>query len=175
MNIHYRIVKVDPAAHGIVIRYFTDNVTEIDLANSFNEDGSVKLNADGYPLSTRTDILMSIYDTPAPSQEELEKRIMLSAPVDWLKLQEDIANPNVDTKLKEIRNLTGETKAFTTDQLTSLKTSIIDTENSEQSVARAHETIINLRDSLKVLVTEDPETVISLVEVINEVKKELNL
>ena len=121
MNIHYRIVRVDPAAHGIVIRYFTDNVTEIDLANSFNEDGTVKLNADGYPVSTRTDILMSIYDIPAPSQEEIERRIMLSAPVDWLKLQEDIKDPNVDTKMKDIRKLTGETKAFTSEQLTALK------------------------------------------------------
>ena len=46
MNIQYRIVKVDPEAHGVVIRYFTDKVTEMDLANSFNPDGTIKLNAD---------------------------------------------------------------------------------------------------------------------------------
>ena len=175
MNIHYRIVRVDPAAHGIVIRYFTDNVTENDLANSFNEDGSVKLNADGYPVSTRTDIQMSIYDTPAPSQEEIEKRIMLNAPVEWLKLQEDIKNPNVDTKMKDVRKLVGESKSFSLDQLTSMKTAIIDTENSEQSIVKAHDVVINLRDSLKILITEDPDTVESLVEVVEEVKKTLNL
>ena len=175
MNIHYRIVRVDPAAHGIVIRYFTDNVTEIDLANSFNEDGTVKLNADGYPISTRTDILMSIYDIPAPSQEEIERRIMLSAPVDWLKLQEDIKDPNVDTKMKDIRKLTGETKAFTSEQLTALKTTIVDTENPEQSIARAHDIITNIRDALKLLATEDPGAIESLAEIINQVKKTLNL
>ena len=78
MNIHYRIVRVDPAAHGIVIRYFTDNVTEVDLANSFNEDGSVRVNADGYPLTTRTDVFMSIYDIPAPTFDQIEKMIKLA-------------------------------------------------------------------------------------------------
>jgi hypothetical protein len=171
MNIHYRILKIDPAAHGIAVRYYTDLVTEMDLANSFNEDGSVKLNADGYPLSTRTDIMMSIYETPTPSQEEIEKRIMLSAPVDWLKLQEDIKDPGVNTKMSGIRKLTGESKAFTTDQLTDLKTTIADVEKDEQSVTRAYDTITNLIDSLKVLASEDPQIIKSLIDTVNDIKK----
>lgn len=171
MNIHYRILKIDPAAHGILIRYFTDKVTEMDLASSFNEDGSVKVNADGYPLSTRTDILMSIYETPTPSTEEIEKRIMLNAPVDWLKLQEDIKDPSVNTKMSEARNLTGESKSFTRDQLVELKTSIADTERDKQSIQRAYDTITNLMDSLKVLATEDPQVIKALVSVIDDVKK----
>ena len=171
MNIHYRILKIDPAAHGILIRYFTDKVTEMDLASSFNEDGSVKVNADGYPLSTRTDILMSIYETPTPSTEEIEKRIMLNAPVDWLKLQEDIKDPSVNTKMSEARNLTGESKSFTRDQLVELKTSIADTERDEQSIQRAYDTITNLMDSLKVLATEDPQVIKALATVIDDVKK----
>jgi hypothetical protein len=170
MNIHYRIIKVDPAAHGIVIRYFTDKVTEMDLASSFNEDGSIKLNADGYPLSTRTDVLMSIYDTPAPSNEEIERRIMLNAPVDWLKLQEDIIDPEVNTKMTEARNLTGESKAFTTDDISELK-KITDTdENEEQSVQKAYDTVIRLVDSLKVLAAEDPHVIKGLFDVLKDIK-----
>ena len=170
MNIHYRIVKVDPGAHGIVIRFFTDKVTEMDLANSFSEDGSIILNADGYPLSTRTDVLMSIYDTPAPSQEEIERRIMLNAPTDWLKLQEDIKDPDVDTKMTEARNLVGDSKGFTSDDILKLK-KIDDDDNKLMSRdQRAYDTITNLMDSLKVLAVKDPEILKELSDIINSIK-----
>ena len=152
-------------------RYFTDVVTEMDLANSFNEDGSVRLHADGYPLSTRTDIMMSIYDTPAPSNQELEKRIMMNAPVDWLKLQEDIKNPDVNTKLSQARNLTGESKSFTTEELTSMKDEVIKTEEENNKVAKAYDTVLNLMDSLKILAAEEPQMIRALAEVINDVRK----
>lgn len=170
MNIHYRIVKVDPAAHGMVIRYFTDKVTEMDLANSFNEDETVRLNADGYPVSTRTDVLMSIYDTPTPSPEEIEKRIMLNAPVEWLKLQEDIKDPEVNTKMTEVRNLTGESKAFTTDDLIKLK-SAEDNSGLISRDQRAYDTITNLMDSLKIMAVNDPEIIKSLSDVISDIRK----
>lgn len=166
---------MDPGAHGLVVRYFTDEVTEMDLANSLNEDGSVKLNADGYPLSTRTDVLMSIYDTPAPSQEEIEKRIMLNAPVDWLKLQEDIQNPNVDTKLANFRNLTGESKAFTIDKLLELRGAIVaipeDTQQQpeQDSVQKSYDIVANLIDSLRVLVDNDPDFIKEFAKTMKEV------
>ena len=171
MNIHYRIVKVDPAAHGIVIRFFTDKVTEMDLANSLNPDGSVILNADGYPISTRTDVMMSIFDTPTPSQEELEKRIMMSAPVEWLKLQEDIKDPDVNTKMSDVRHLAGDSKAFTDAELTELKKNTANAERIENSVQRAQDTITNLLDSLKVLADEDPHLVRELFDTLNDIKK----
>lgn len=171
MNIQYRIIKVDPAAHGIVIRYFTDKVTEMDLANSLNPDGSVILNADGYPLSTRTDIMMSIYDTPAPSNEELEKRIMLNAPVDWLKLQEDIKDPNVDTKMKESKKLVGDSKAFSLDDLNTLRTAADADRKYQDRDQRAYDVVVNLMDSLKLLSVKDPEILKALSDVINDVKK----
>ena len=72
MNIQYRIVKVDPESHGVVIRYFTDKLTEMDLASSFNEDGSVNYNS--HPLDfrrqplqkTATDILGLDYKEVKP-------------------------------------------------------------------------------------------------------------
>ena len=127
--------------------------------------------SDGYPLSTRTDIMMSIYDTPAPSNEELEKRIMMNAPVDWLKLQEDIKNPDVNTKLSQARNLTGESKSFTTEELTSMKDEVIKTEEENNKVAKAYDTVLNLMDSLKILAAEEPQMIRALAEVINDVRK----
>ena len=171
MNIHYRILKVDPAAHGILVRYFTDKVTEMDLANSLNPDGSVILNADGYPVSTRTDIMLSIYDTPAPSNEELEKRIMMSAPVQWLKLQEDIKDPDVDTKLSDARNLTGESKSITLDELIDMRKTTDIAEKEERSVENAYATVANMLDSLKVLATEDPHVVKGFFDALTDIKK----
>jgi hypothetical protein len=171
MNIHYRIVRVDPAAHGIVVRYFTDKVTEMDLANSLNPDGSVILNADGYPVSTRTDVMMSIYDTPAPSNEELEKRIMLTAPVEWLKLQEDIKDPGVDTKLSEARNLTGDSKSITLNDLNDMRQSLAETEKQERSVEDANATVVNMLDALKVVATENPQLIKAFYDVVNDLKK----
>jgi hypothetical protein len=171
MNIHYRIIKVDPAAHGVVVRYFTDKVTETDLANSLNPDGSVILNADGYPVSTRTDVMMSIFDTPAPSNEEIEKRIMMSAPVEWLKLQEDIKDPDVDTKMTEIRNLTGESKSITSDELIDMRKTADNVEKEERSVENAYATVVNMLDSLKVLATEDPHVVKGFFDTLNDIKK----
>ena len=171
MNIHYRIIKVDPAAHGIVVRYFTDKVTEMDLANSLNPDGSVILNADGYPLSTRMDVMMNIYDTPAPSNEELEKRIMLNAPVAWLKLQEDIKDPDVDTKLSEARNLTGESKSISIDDLDTLRKDVSEASKEELTAEKAYSTIIDLLDCLKVVATEDPHVLKGLYDVLQDIKK----
>jgi len=179
MNIHYRIVKVDPEAHGVVIRYFTDVVTEMDLANLFNEDGTVKLNADGYPLSTRTDVLMSIYDTPTPSTEELDRRIMANAPVDWLKLQEDIVNPDIDTKMRDIRNLVGDTKAFTTEDVHQIRADVLQTEaaaaaprtpTEEDNVKMAYDTVLKMMDALKVLAKKDPAVVEEFINGINSLK-----
>ena len=157
---------------GVVIRYFTDKVTEMDLANSFNQDGSVKLNADGYPVSTRTDIMMSIYDTPTPDAEELDKRIMLNAPVDWLQLQENIKDPNVDTKMKHLRDLVGDSKKFTVDDIKQLRNSIDKTvaasseqeqSSEEEKLQKAYDTVVILMDSLKVLSEKDPDIVKELV------------
>lgn len=121
MNIGYRIVKVDSSEHGILVRYFTDKVTEMDLATSFNEDGTVKLHADGYPLSTRTDMFMTIYETPTPPYSKIINDIKIRAPVDWLKIQEDIKDKKVDTTLIELKEHVGESSTFTTDEFITLR------------------------------------------------------
>lgn len=177
MNIHYRIIKVDPESHGVIIRYFTDMLTEMDLASSFNEDGSVKLNADGYPVATRTDVLMSIYDTPTPSAEEIEKRIKLNAPIDWLKLQEDITNPEIDTRMRELRNLVGDSKSFTIEDIQGIKNTMMADAAAaraestsdipeEVSLLKAYDTVTNMIDSIKVLSEKDPSFLQELSELL---------
>ncbi len=173
MNIHYRIVKVDPSAHGLLIRYFTDKVTEMDLAGPLNEDGTPVLNADGYPLSTRTDVFMSLYETPTPTPEEIERRIMLNAPVDWLKLQEDIKDPNVDTKMAEARNLTGESKSFTVEDIESIRNDLREqnqqvTLSESDAMFKAYEVVTSFMDAVKLLKEKDPSIVVELIDSLKE-------
>lgn len=175
MNIHYRIVKVDPGAHSVLVRYWTDKVTEMDLAGPINEDGTPMLNADGYPLGCRTDVLITLYDTPTLSPEELDKRIMMQAPTDWLKLQEDIKDSSIDTSMKELRNLVGDTKAFTTDEVKTLREQAIANNEinaattEEHSLVRAYELVGSLTDSIKVLAGKDPAVLSVLANAISSI------
>jgi hypothetical protein len=115
--------------------------------------------------------MINIYDTPAPSNEELEKRIMMSAPVDWLKLQEDIIDPDIDTKMSEARNLTGESKSLTLDELTEMRKIAAKEDQEERSVENAYATVVNMLDSLKVLATEDPHVVKGFFDALDEIRK----
>ncbi len=173
MNIHYRIVKVDPSSHGLLIRYFTDKVTEMDLAGPLNGDGTPVLNADGYPLATRTDVFMSLYETPTPSQEEIERRIMLNAPVDWLKLQEDIKDPNVNTKMLEARNLTGESKSFTIEDIETIRSEMRQQSQQVQlsesdALYKSYEVVTSIIDAVKLLKEKDPSIVVDLIDTLKQ-------
>lgn len=106
MNIHYKIIEVWPDDHLIVVRYWTDVITEEFLASS-NE----KLE-DGTPFRCRTDVSLNV-PIPAPSEEEMQKFILYNAPVYFLKTLEDVKNPEVDTSMSHILALKG--KKFTTE------------------------------------------------------------
>ena len=105
MNVRYRILKVDPQEHSIIVRYFTDIITEEMLCNEFDSNNNPILTKEGYPKICRTDYHINIFQTPSPSQEEILNIINQNAPVAWLKLQEDIKNPKVDTSLSFIKSL----------------------------------------------------------------------
>lgn len=110
MEVKYRIILVDPEEHSIVVRYFTDKVTEEMLATEFDTNGNPVLNESGYPTRCRTDYHINIFQVPSPSQEEIVKIINYNAPYDWLNMQEQINNPNVDTSLSsatDLVNVTG--------------------------------------------------------------------
>ncbi len=180
MNIHYRIVRADPAAHGVLIRYWTDKVTEMDLASQFDADGNPVLNADGYPVATRTDSFMSIYETPTPSPEVIAKRIIAQAPVDWLKLQEDIADPTVDTKMSDIKMIVGDTASFTEEDITREKDEMLAAMRAaaantapaitpESRQAEAYDVINTITDSIKTLMQIDPEAVTEFANTLSEI------
>ena len=103
--------------------------------------------------------------------EEIEKLIMLNAPTEWLRLQEDIANADVDTKMRDTRKLTGNAKVFTLDELDQLRQELSAKAKEVNGNERAAHTVVELMDSLKVLTTENPQLVTGFVELLEELKK----
>lgn len=93
--IKYKIIEVDEPNHSIVVRYYTDKITEEMLATDV---------LDGVIRRGRTDYNISL-PYPTPIGEELHKLISASAPVDWLNTQEAVIAPEIDTSLSNITNL----------------------------------------------------------------------
>jgi len=112
MEVKYKIIDVDPNQHSIIVRYFTDVLTEDSLSTSFNSDGSIARRSDGSPQRCQTDYHINIWKTDTtPTAEEIQKIANDSAPYDWFKLKHDILDPNIDTSLSNASSLVG--KEFT--------------------------------------------------------------
>ncbi len=108
MEAKYRIIDVDPNQHSIIVRYYTDVLTEDSLAISFNSDGSIARRSDGSPQRCQTDYHINIWKTDtAPTAEEIQKIANDAAPYDWFKLKHDILDPSIDTSLSNASSLIG--------------------------------------------------------------------
>lgn len=108
MEVKYRIIDVDPNQHSIIVRYYTNVLTEDSLAISFNSDGSIARRADGSPQRCQTDYHINIWKTDTtPTVEEIQKIANDAAPYDWFKLKHDILDPNIDTSLSNVSSLVG--------------------------------------------------------------------
>jgi hypothetical protein len=127
MDIHYKIIEVHPNEHSIVVRYYTDKLTEDKLA-TFPE--AVDRRLDGSPIRCRTDYNINI-PIPAPKDEKLEEFIMSKAPVYWLDMQEKIMDPDVDTTLSDFKDLVNVKKTISID-LTPPPEPVTEIPNSEQ-------------------------------------------
>jgi hypothetical protein len=103
MDIHYKIVEVNPNEHSIVVRYFTDTLTEEKLSVDPENKHTLE---DGSPLRCRTDYFLNL-PVPAPTGEALQRFIMERAPVMWFDIHDKINDPNVDTSLSELSSLIG--------------------------------------------------------------------
>jgi len=107
MLIKYKIIKVDPTEHSIVVRFYTDVITEECLAFCDPSTGEITRHLDNTIQACRTDYSITLFETPTLSGEELQLRIMQSAPTEWLVLKEKIANPDVDTSMSALVSLVG--------------------------------------------------------------------
>lgn len=91
-KINYKILQVHEKEQSIVVRYWTDFLTENDLAVD-NEK-----NSDGSPVRCRCDYNLNVWDY-IKTEEDLNKMIQNAAPIDWFKLQYRVKNPEIDNTI----------------------------------------------------------------------------
>ena len=95
--IKYKIVEVNEAEHSLVVRYYTDKITEESLAVDI---------LDGVIRRCRTDYSIDL-PVPAPVEIELHNFIMGRAPILWLNTKESVLDPMIDTSLSHYMELIG--------------------------------------------------------------------
>lgn len=83
MIIKYKIVELYENDRTMVVRYYTDILSEKDLESVPNPDDPTK------PLRCKSDVSLSI-PLPEPTQAELEKLILRNAPIAGLEVLEKI-------------------------------------------------------------------------------------
>lgn len=104
--IKFKIVEVYPKEHSIVVRYYTDILSEFDLGGQVDAEGKLMLKEDGSVLRCRTDIALDL-PIPAPVGEELDKFILSRCNVDWFNKMEAVVDPNIDTSMTDLIALIG--------------------------------------------------------------------
>jgi hypothetical protein len=133
MKIHYKIVEVWPDSHSIVVRYWTDLISEEFLASDDQR------NEQGSPIRCRSDVSITL-PVPTPEGAELEKIILSNAPRDWLNLLQLVNDPNVDTDLNSIQSLIGVTNTKTIEDVqqntTSAPTDVLSDEEIQKMIEK---------------------------------------
>jgi len=119
MDVKFRILSKDEENHSIVVRYFTDILTEEILANSFDAAGNIIYDPRGYPRSTRADYNYNLYSYNTPTEKQIIDFVKDKTPWMWLQTQENIINPNVNTSLSGVNNLLYTEQSYTFDPPTS--------------------------------------------------------
>jgi len=118
MAVKFRILDKDVNQHSIVVRYYTDILSEDSLATSFvvDSDGNTIIDRgpDGTPKRCQTDYSINIWDVsatqPGANTDIIFQQINNSAPYDWFDLKEQIVDANVDTDMFVVDSLIGQVR-----------------------------------------------------------------
>jgi phosphoribosylformylglycinamidine (FGAM) synthase PurS component len=142
MEVKFKIIELHSDQHSIVVRYYTDLVTEDSLATSYAPDGSILRREDGSPQRCQTDYNINIWKTePTPTEEDIKNIAKSAAPFDWFKLKHDVLNPQVDTSLNVVNSLLNT-------EFVATRPVFNDTETLEQSKELTEQEIENMINSL---------------------------
>ena len=99
-QINYRILSVNEDDHSVIVRYWSDDTPEDDLAAEFEPDNSIKRGQDGKPIRCVTDCNISIWTVPTPSTAEILDYIEQRAPAAWFDVKAAVKDPSVNTDLQ---------------------------------------------------------------------------
>lgn len=108
MHIKMKIVEVNPDQHSIVMRYFSEKLTE-DILAVHDGQGNVERREDGSPMRCRTDANVQILVVPAPTGQALLDYLFKRNPPnhEWFELQEKILDVVAGPPNKDIERMVG--------------------------------------------------------------------
>lgn len=108
-EVKFKIIELDTTQHSMVVRYFSDLLTEDELASSFETDEQgnrvIQRRPDGSPVRCQTDYNINIWKVPAPSAEEIKKIASQAAPYDWFRLKHAVMDIETDTSMANVVSL----------------------------------------------------------------------
>lgn len=102
MDIKYKIISIDENESSFTVRYFTDFLSEDQLASYYDIDNEIVRDTNGSPVRCRTDYNISIDISHENnfSKSNIESLIINSAPVKWFEnKQKIIQNPSLSSSL----------------------------------------------------------------------------
>jgi len=108
MNIKYQIVEASKEDHSIVVRFYTDTISEESLAVVDPSTGEILRNDDGSIKRCRTDYNITLFDAPTLTGDALVAEIQRHAPKLWFEMLEKVADPGIDTSMTEIISSLGQ-------------------------------------------------------------------
>lgn len=126
MLVKYKIVSVNEEEKTFIARYFSDLITEDDLAGEFDIDGDIIRDANGYPVRCKTDVNFSLYDENDSTLENVRSRIVGNIPLSFLKVKEKI-KLNTAPSINNVVSVLGEVFEYDTDSLLNGSDSDMDT------------------------------------------------
>jgi len=89
IKFYYKIIEANEEEQSITVRYWTDFLSEEELAADNNR------NPDGTPVRCRTDYNFNIWDN-TKTTEEIEEMIVSGFPREWFLLKYAVKTPNID-------------------------------------------------------------------------------
>jgi hypothetical protein len=96
MKLHYKIISVDEAEDCIVVRFYSDMMSEEELCVERDREGKI--------TRCRTDYNINL-PIPAPQEERLHKFILTKAPDWWLWMKDQYKKGKID--LSHVKELIG--------------------------------------------------------------------
>lgn len=138
MAIKFKIISVDSNNHSVVVRYFSDAISEDELASEFDVDGNIVRDETGSPSRCRTDYNIEIREFPSPSESKLKEILSKYAPSEFFNILEKVKDPSVDTSMSSamlMKNVVYETipannNVMTDDKINELINSIVNSPSS---------------------------------------------
>ena len=89
IKFYYKIIEANEEEQSITVRYWTDFLSEEELAADNNR------NPDGTPVRCRTDYNYNLWDNKKTT-EEIEEMIVSGFPREWFLLKYAVKTPDID-------------------------------------------------------------------------------